>query len=392
MGCLTSSSEQTESSSQIKKPLNPNPSITSLKLEQKKEFSFYIQTPPLINGNNAIFLYKYKNGIRYSTFNLNTCKYTSKNQEFKCDDNDNFDPFNSVYTLNKSNNKIYFIVDNKDIKTLDLNTNEIQSLNKSITTRNKNYASITYCDNKVYIFGAEEKSDESDQYTLIKYSTAAKALGANKTLELIRNFGWFSRVIITTENNEKYINIMGGQTEIPSQKEAVYSPNDSVWRYNLTNNKWAKQTHLVGLLHSFGIVNYENKYLLSFGGEEKSKSSIQPTRYVYILALENNNKYGLKQYFWYEIAKLPQNMQYYFHCVYNDRGKVIHLFGYDGKYYTVSMDDIFSRLEDGNFREKNVWTEAGKLAIPTKSKKIKSMGPKKDVDDDSSDESDIEEK
>eukprot|EP01084_Bolivina_argentea_P070695 128548_1 len=143
MGCLTSSTSETDSAHIERSPGLATSRTLTLKL--KKEFPFFIQTPPLINDNKAIFLYAYKNRIRYSIFNFNTCQFITKNQECKYGNNlliagyyreqtetymnshqlpqdliqiiksyyigyDSFDPFNSVYTLNTSNDKIYFIV------------------------------------------------------------------------------------------------------------------------------------------------------------------------------------------------------------------------------------------------------------------------------------------
>eukprot|EP01084_Bolivina_argentea_P111387 198756_1 len=123
------------------------------------ELPFNIQTPPIVNNKNqVIFLATTKNVTQYITFDLTTKLLTTDNPiDIEC--NDSFDMFNTVYTFNPSQNKIYFIENNKDISTLDLNSNSIKSLNKSIETTNGNFAAILYSKitDKMYIFGAEKK-------------------------------------------------------------------------------------------------------------------------------------------------------------------------------------------------------------------------------------------
>ena len=91
-----------------------------------------------------------------------------------------------------------------------------------------------------------------------------------------------------------------------------------------------------------------------------------------------NNSFKLKPNWWFEVyLRLP--LKDHFHAIYpeNNRTETIHLFSYSGKYYKIKMKDIKSKLKAGQFHELHSWTEAGKTVLPTKSKSVKNIGPKK---------------
>eukprot|EP01084_Bolivina_argentea_P033740 62391_1 len=134
MGCLSSSEQQASTQSE---PINIR-KIAKLQFETEQphvELPFEIPTPPIKTDNEVIFLSTTENKTEYIILDLTTRTLTTDVPlEIKC--NDKFDVSNTVYTLNTNENKIYFIENNKDIKTLNLSENEIVSLNKSIETTN----------------------------------------------------------------------------------------------------------------------------------------------------------------------------------------------------------------------------------------------------------------
>ena len=152
-------------------PTKANSRKTRLEWTEMDEIGFDIASPPFLNGNNAIFLSTSNGSTICNVYNLKTKSFITKAQKVKCEI-DGFDVKNTVYTFNPNNNTVYFVANNKDILTLNMDSNSIISLNKSIETMNDNHATIQFINNSVYIVGAEEKSDQSDEYRLIPYSSA----------------------------------------------------------------------------------------------------------------------------------------------------------------------------------------------------------------------------
>ena len=387
MGCLSSTEE-----SQLVNDASTNVDNGPLELNKICELPLYPQTPPIINPNNdeLIFLYSSKRGIRYLTLDIKNRKIKKKKTEIKCDDDDSFDIFNSVYTLNPTENKIHFIVNNKSIKTLDLNSNTITSTNLSITTSNNNHAVIKYIKskNRIYIFGAENKENSNDNYEFIPYSSAKKYVTSTQTKDLIKNFGSFSRCLNIEEiKNTPYIYIIGGQNTSNDNQ----APNSAIWRYDILQNEWVKPgLHMDVALSSFGAINYQNKYLITFGGETYTHRTNEfvKLKSIQVLVLCEKEKNGLETGRWYECGQL--NKAKLFQAVYigND-DDTIHLFSYKGVYYTMSINTILNRLkskDEQTLVTLKLATEAGKTVTPTKSKAIQNMGPKFDSSDEDEEE------
>ena len=294
-----------------------------------------IEQPPIQRGDELIFLYTKpkKKTTKYRIFNLKTLKY-SESIQIECDAS--FDIMNTVYTLNENDGKIWFIENNKDIKTLDLNTNKITSINKSIITTNDNYAQIVYVNKKLYILGAEDESDKDENYTLIPYS---------KKRPTIRKFGQYARVLKVRTDGADWIYIGGGLT----QDRGADAPNAALVRFNLSgddekgqNHKFCDRKYLHSKVYAVGIINYKDEFIISFGGEVMEET-MQKQNKVFVLPLKD--KYELVPNYWYEFRKVLQTSNL-FHVVY-DGGDKIHLFSYDGKYYTISVDDIINEMKKG---------------------------------------------
>lgn len=398
MGCGGSTDESESTASQDDKG--------PFKLDAICDLRIYPQTPPIINNKNElIFLYSSKRGLRYLTFDLINKKISKKKTEIKCNDEDSFDIFNSVYTLNPKENKIHFIVNNKDIKTLNLNSNTITNTNISITTSNNNYAIIKYIEsqNKTYIFGAENKenNEETDDYTFIPYSTVKSVMSEGKTKDSIQCFGQFARII--TINNNIYI--LGGQKSSKDKER----PSDDIWRYDLVGNNWIEPAlHLSQPFASFGCINYQNQYLITFGGivyitRGHEQKCVRQGNIRVLILCDQSKKSGLEKGRWYDCGKVKVNKKenakeigngkLLFHAVY-DGDDTVHLFSYSGYYYSMSVKRILNRL---NSKDNNVcmaWNlaaEAGKMVTPTKAFGIVNLGPKFDSSDEEAEEVELEE-
>eukprot|EP01084_Bolivina_argentea_P038288 70797_1 len=411
MGNKGSKSKSKAKTSKIKtKDDKKESSVDEINYTQICDIGHKLPTPPLTMGSKLIFLSTNENKTVCSIYDLNKSEFTTRNEEIKCD-NENFNVNHTVYTINPNTNKIYFIENNKDISTLDLTNFQLISLNKSITTTNKNKAQIIYnkSKDKIFIIGGEEKSDECDEYTIIPYSTATKKKGEDNYMSMIKKAGQLSRVINVKRNEKDYIYILGGQKDFSKGNESKSSirPNDSIWTVTLTDaiggHDWKSKTkvndirknkkkhgkeqeykyvvtefHTQQPQHSFGIICYSDKYLICFGGEEDKRKKIVSSRYIWFLPLTNDDaKNGIEMDCWYEIyLRLPKKTHY--HAVYPDNNKVniLHLFSYDGIYYTIEMKDIINKIINGECVPLHKWTEAGKTVLPTKSTSIRNVGPK----------------
>eukprot|EP01084_Bolivina_argentea_P153164 267072_1 len=192
---------------------------------EKEAIGFNLPTPPLLNDNQLIFFSTEDNNTTYSIYDISTSRFSIQSQAIECDHS--FDISNTVYALNPNNNTIYFIENNKDIQCLHLPQNAIQSLNKSIHTTQGNKAQIVYNKGTVYIIGAEEKSDDSDEYICIPYATAPPRCDK----PLIAKSGAFARVIHVESDGTNNIYMMGGINE-----DSGY-PTNNIWCLELLGNE-----------------------------------------------------------------------------------------------------------------------------------------------------------
>eukprot|EP01083_Nonionella_stella_P201843 737995_1 len=99
MGCLCSSNQSASSrTASVTSQSSVSQKKPKLQFENKQphlELPFNIQTPPIINNNQVIFLASTNNKIRYITLDLTTRALTTDNPtEIKCDDS--FDIFNTT--------------------------------------------------------------------------------------------------------------------------------------------------------------------------------------------------------------------------------------------------------------------------------------------------------
>ena len=386
--------------------------------KEKLNLGFPVTTPPIVTQDgNIVFLYTKDKTTKKAILNVNECKI-SESIEVKCDENFNIEK--TVYALNENDNKIYFIERNARILTLDLNEESpsIEPLNKTIETDDDNYAQIGYskATKKLYILGAEEKSDKDENYELVPYSTCVKFVDKGDYQRKIRGFGQFSRVlavntidIITKDTKAEpikdpeskradYLYVMGGIKPYPT---GGIVPEDLLCKYILNNDadrtndknqqstqKWQQSYTAQPILRN-GIINYEDRFLISFGGTIVTQQKQQDKSYnIYVLILtDKEEKYGLKENVWYELKrKLPEKKRY-FNAVYISGDKVVHLFSYRGEYFTLDIKTIIDEIEIGETRKdggvdvKQIWSEQGKTVTPTKTPSIKNLGPTGDSDD-----------
>eukprot|EP01084_Bolivina_argentea_P062120 113588_1 len=376
MGACTSKNEEA-------KPISRR-HYTVINWTEQANIGCDLFTPPILRDNNdIIFLSTDDYKTQYTIYNLNTSQFTTKLKEIDCSNNETFDIKNTVYTYNQNNKQIYFIENNKNLLSLDLSNEsniEIKDLNHSIITTNDNYAVIYYMNNKVYIIGDETSLQSNKEFVTIPYSSAKKQSGI-----------YDSRLITVLRDGITCIYILGGIKHIFSQSY----PTNGLWTLDISNNRhqWGRDVNAIDndsdqvmdyytpySHHSFGTINYKNKYIILLGGEEQ----IRTIGFIWFLSLFDNHKYGLEKNHWYELHyKLP--LKGYYHAVYTDNSnmEIIHLFSYDGRYYTIQMNDILSAIKQKRYNELSLWTQAGKTVLPTKSSSGDDFGPKdnNEVDD-----------
>ena len=374
-----------------------------LKCTKQDHIGFCLQTPPILNNKMQIILLSSSsctNTTMYKILDLKQNKIIDT-QEIKCNDDNNFDVINTVYTLNTKTNEIYLIENNKDIKILDLSKNEIKSLNKIIKITNNNHAQIQYIndDEYVYILGAEqitnnpdddEKDDNEYPFINVPYSLCKRFHGGKGTeTERIRNFGK-STTIATIKQNKNYVYIMGGQlsNKLIKGDGVVISGDIYVCEINADKSLWKnfderEMNRCYALpkwmpLHSFGAINYKNKYLFLFGGVEwptrDSNSRGRKSSNIRVLPLTKDDEYKLEYMRWYSIdLKLPRDTKGEVHVIYpgeNNPSEIAHLFTYDGQYYTFEMKQIFEAMRDVDMTDysHNLLSEWSKGMVPTEIK------------------------
>ena len=404
-----------------------------LKCTSREDVGFCLQTPPILNSKSQLIFISCSGCIRttrYKVFDLNKDEFI-QDEEIKCDnDNDEFDITNTVYTYDPDTNKIYLIEDNKDIKTLDLNKNELISLNKSIETMHNNYAQIECINGQVYVLGAEKitNNDQKNKFVNIPYSLCCKNFNDRQIFK-IKEFGKSSTKMIMGSiskaqlicygfirsstktlfpsvipievyalcykfypKQETYVFLMGGL-----KRAGEHQPNpdkiiatDGIWVADINNLKW----HMFGdrhkdssgyryrvaghhtYRHSFGVINYRDKYIFQLGGIEwnwhirKEIAREKHSNSINVLALTEDNPYNLEAETWYELPlKLLKKASGHIHCVYpttNNENDIVHIFTYSGRHYTFEIKELLASLGDEQARHhQGHWTEYGKTAMPT---------------------------
>lgn len=350
--------------------------------------------PPLLYGNYVLFLSSKDNKLIINNYNIKTKKYENL-EEIKVEK-----PFNiqqCQYILDEKKKFIIFINNNQTIMTFDLKTKQFISTQPIITKKGQ-IAQIHKFNKKIYILGAEKSDDDEEKKALdttleyIPYD-AYKKKGGHKQPEMAV-YGSLSITVNAKINKKDYIFIMGGEKEMENDNgQRIMIPRDDIWIFDTDcagkdgqcsvdfgiGYKWCKR-YLYLSMTSFGCINYKDKYLITFGGFQyrKDKQQFSVSNIIYALDLKNEGK-------WYQLDKKLENKCGYF-VSYRDGDKFVHLFSWDGRYYTLRIDDIVKGLENGGARELQPWSEQGKTVVPTKDKSIQNMGPSVIDSDDEEDD------
>jgi len=351
-----------------------------------------IERPPIIklDDDTLIFLYDLKSGaFKFRIWSFRRDRLMSKSKKIQpLLESDAPMIFNSVYAFHAQQKKIYFIVKNERVVTLSIETQQLEEIGRIHTTMD-NVAALSYLNGEMYILGAEEIDPENDEgkvesapvpyCTLVPYSTCVKQSKgdagrsrAESIVERIKAFGAFTRVM----NYGHEIWLMGGQANV----EGRDTPSDNFFVYDTKAKEWLDHRFLIYPLRNMAVINMDNKYLLTFGGERrKGEEDTRAVNNLYALALEDGLEGGLEKHKWYECNMVDMPIE----CcgVLMEGDTLIHLFTRDGVHWTIPTHEIYSRLMVEHCKKKNVWREQGKTVLPTKSKSITNMGPKLDSDD-----------
>ena len=191
----------------------------------------------------------------------------------------------------------------------------------------------------------------------------------------------------------QYVLIMGGLTKVPqdpwiSNADMIdpdkFVSSDTIFVCDINNSKWRhnfkqRQTngctyYLAGentYRHSFGVINYRDKYLFQLGGikwtynESSSNREFeeQKTDEINVLILQKNNEYNLDQFAWYQLPiKLPRELGGHIHCIYDDihNDDLVHIFTYRGYHYTFKIVELLTSMEDEmELTYQYLWTKNG---------------------------------
>jgi len=436
--------EDTKKSSSSKVSLQKTKTCKS-----KKKLTFRPYCEPLLYKNKIIFLsgdlIRNKDaGMTLEAQYLS--KYYMKDLEsdtisehkINCDDDTQIDilPSNSkcVYTLNPLNDKIYFIVNNSKLMTLDLTTNTLSSLNKEIddmesSKQQKNLAQIAYLDGKgICVMGPDKITNNVDEekdddyvhkvpYNRFRVTQQGQDETSTEKCKF-ENYGEQSRVITAKMDNKNCILMMGGikLQKAEDSNDLVEAPHDEIFitdgdNYLTFSNKKDDNSaivyHTAYPIHSFGIINYKNEYIFQFGGidtqrpktaEDADKPGTRVRNDIRVLRISkgdpDKDNYELERYRWYSLEmKIPRNGPC--HAIFASNNDKIELFTCFGKHYSFSPNELFDQLSKGKqkkdensnddrltegWKELNPWTEAGKTVNPTKSTSIRNIGPAPDSD------------
>jgi len=357
----------------------------------RETLPFNVERPPIIklDDDTLIFLYDLKGGaFRFRIWSFRRDRLMAKSNRLEpLLESDCPMIFNSVYAYHPQQRKIYFIVKNERVVTLSIDTEKIEEIGRIHTTYD-NVAALSYCNGEMYILGAEESDENAEgkaesapvpYCTLVPYSTCVKQSKSadaehdgRAEVERIKAFGAFTRVM----NYGDEIWLMGGQANVTGRD----TPSDGWFVYDTKAKAWLTHRFLIYPLHTMAVINMDNKYLLTIGGERrKGDEDARTVSNLYALALEDGLEGGFEKHRWYEVNMLDRPIE----CcgVLMEEDTLIHLFTKDGVHWTIPTPEVYSRLMVEHCKKKNVWREQGKTVLPTKSKSITNMGPKLDSDD-----------
>lgn len=403
-----------------------------VKCTKREDIGFCIQTPPILTSKSQLIFiscYSCIKTTRYKVFDLKKGKYI-KDEEIECADG--FDIANTVYTYDSNANKIYLIEHNKDIKILDLNKNTLIPLNKSIETIEHNHAHIECMGGNIYILGAEKITNndlENSKFINIPYSLYKKQRGDGREFLCIKNFGRSSTKMIMGSNSKDellcygfirsstkkniilpmevyrlcykfypkqdvFVLLMGGLRRrgenryAPSKKPVRIISTDSVFVCDINNLKWHQfgrenssgyTYHVSGhhtYRHSFGVINYRDKYIFQLGGVEwnwhRAGRGNRPIEEkisgdIHVLTLTKDNPYNLDEQAWYQLPlRLPRKkLSGHIHCIYpttDNEKEIVHIFTYSGSHYTFEMKQLLDAMQ-GMMHQYCYWYEKSKTAM-----------------------------
>ena len=341
--------------------------------------------PPIVYGNELLFMSSQNNNLIVKSYDLQTNEYKEK---FSIPTEIAFDIEECEYTLNIQSQCIQLMLYNDDqqFMSVDLQTESI-SFNGSNTTERDNTAHIAY-DQKTaqtYIVGghnADDSKNENNNFVYVPYDKCSFVDKQNKEY-LIKKFGDCARTVLVEKDSKFFIFVMGGTTE----SRGMIVPTDVIWKVDLGDSdpstKWECK-YLYRKMTDFGVINYRNEYIITFGGIRwhKKKGYIEDDG-INVLDLKKEKWIVLKR-------RLPKKSAYFALYLGND---IVHLFRYNGKHYTIEIDDIISATKEAENDDRLTlsWTEQGKTTVPSKSMSVKNKGPKITEDDSNSDDDDEDE-
>ena len=339
--------------------------------------------PPIVYGNELLFMSSQNNDLIVKSYDLQTNEYKEK---FSIPTEIAFDIEECEYTLDIQNKCIQFMLYNDDqqFMSVDLQTESI-SFNGLYITERDNISHIAY-DQKAaqtYIVGghnADDSKNENNNFVYVPYDKCSFVDKQNKEY-LIKKFGDCARTVLVEKDSKNFILVMGGTTE---SRGMINVPTDVIWKVDLGDSnpstKWECK-YLYRNMTDFGVINYRNEYIITFGGIRwhKKKGYIEDDG-INVLDLKKEKWIVLKR-------KLPKKSAYFALYLGND---IVHLFRYNGKHYTIKIDDIISATKEAENDDRLTlsWTEQGKTTVPSKSLSIKNIGPKITDDDSDSDDDD----
>eukprot|EP01083_Nonionella_stella_P017552 49112_1 len=363
MGCLSSSAAEPSNPDNADTTKETQLSKKTQKVTWKKEAKLKLRTgasfgAPFINETHISFL--------TSTESPGVVSYDLKAKQWSDNQTVTYeagalDIDACTYAFNPDTQSLHFIRDNTELMTLDLSTSQLASVG-TVSASTDNHVTIQYHKGKVYVLGNEEEKKNEDGFVYVAYDDAMKGIGLQSVTTTV------------TRQGKDYIYIMGGMKAYARGKESAPSkaPHDELWILDVETKTWSRQ-HMAGCVASCGVINYENKYLLAFGGMivEKDEEMIEGNG-ICGLEWSTGKWFRLKQ-------KLPYKRMYF--AVRTDGSDVVRLFSYGGKHLTASLDDIVKLMESTTERFKvSTWNEMGKTVLPTKAPSITNMGPKMDPD------------
>ena len=193
-----------------------------------------------------------------------------------------------------------------------------------------------------------------------------------------------------TRDNINYIYVLGGVY----RKKAIIQPDDILLMYQLNGDCGDEKERYTSRYTAYamfrmGAINYDNKYIVTFGGSVLKQRVRSEAMDIFVLPLTDNNK-GKKvtKEIWCQLCKKlklkgKSRGRYHFNAVIID--DMIHFVSYAGKYYTIKVESVLNEIDIGDVGDLSSglirlqhFTTCGSYATATKSVIIEKMGTKED--------------